>query len=303
MPGNEAVFEVLSIGSGVTSLKKGDWVLPSQTGLGCWRTHLQCEESEVYKIEKEDITIKAAATVGVNGVTAFRLLTGFGYPNPFNDVTKQTRNLDDAEKGWYIQNGANSGVGRMVSQVGKAKGYRGIAIVRARENKAEETALKQEMLDLGAEKCVTDQEAGAKTFKEEVAEWTKDSGTPLQLGLNCVGGDAALNMAKVMAKHSTLVTYGAMARAPMKIPAGMLIFNDLRFQGFWVSEWAKQQPREKQETVQWLLHAYRSGKLLEQPSLDVKWDANTKKDELFEAVQGTLDGYRKGKGIFVFENT
>ena len=36
---------------------------------------------------------------------------------------------------------------------------------------------------------------------------------------------------------ATIVTYGAMARQPLRIPNGQLIFNDIAWRGFWVSRW------------------------------------------------------------------
>lgn len=36
-------------------------------------------------------------------------------------------------------------------------------------------------------------------------------------------------------KGGTLVTYGAMSKQPLAIPAPLLIFKDLRFRGFWAS--------------------------------------------------------------------
>jgi trans-2-enoyl-CoA reductase len=35
----------------------------------------------------------------------------------------------------------------------------------------------------------------------------------------------------------------------------------------------------------------------------VHWNTGTKQEELVDAVQGTLEGYRSGKGIFVFGET
>jgi trans-2-enoyl-CoA reductase len=37
--------------------------------------------------------------------------------------------------------------------------------------------------------------------------------------------------------------------------------------------------------------------------VDVKWDWDTEENTLREAVQGTLEGFRKGKGVFVFGET
>jgi len=35
----------------------------------------------------------------------------------------------------------------------------------------------------------------------------------------------------------------------------------------------------------------------------LKWEWETKQDGLVDAVQGTLEGYRKGKSVFVFGKT
>ena len=66
VPGNEACFEVLGAGSGVKSVKKGDWVIPKHTGLGTWRTHLLVEEEKVMKVDKDGLRSEQVGTVGVS---------------------------------------------------------------------------------------------------------------------------------------------------------------------------------------------------------------------------------------------
>ena len=66
VPGNEACFEVLAAGSGVKSVKKGDWVIAKYTGLGTWRTHLQVEEDKVVRVEKDGLRSEQVGTVGVS---------------------------------------------------------------------------------------------------------------------------------------------------------------------------------------------------------------------------------------------
>ncbi len=63
--------------------------------------------------------------------------------------------LDEGD--WWIQNGANSGVGRAAIQLGKRWGYNSIAVVRSRPGE-EGQKLKSELEDLGATKVVTDEE-------------------------------------------------------------------------------------------------------------------------------------------------
>lgn len=201
---------------------------------------------------------------------------------------------------WFIQNGANSGVGRAAIQLGKEWGYRSIAVVRSRPGEEGEK-LKEDLVDLGATEVVTDEEMQQKGFADQVREWT--GGYPLKLALNCVGGDAAIAMAKPLSSGACMVTYGAMSKSPIRVGASMLIFKDLHFSGFWVSRWSDAHPKEKKRTVHELLGMMRRGEFKDTPMVEVKWDWETEREVLVDAVQGTLEGFRKGKGVFVFGDT
>lgn len=287
MPGNEACFEVLSAGSAAKSVKKGDWVVARQTGLGTWRTHLQVPEDRVTRVEKEGLKAEQVGTVSVNPVTAYRMLKDF-------------QKLKEGE--WFIQNGANSGVGRAALQLGKRWGLKSIAVVRNRPGEEGEK-LKRELQELGATHTVSDEEVAEKGFKEQVKDWTNGGRESVKLALNCVGGDAAMAMAKVLETGGCMVTYGAMSKSPMRVGASMLIFKDLRFEGFWVSRWSDRNLEEKKRTVDEILDLIRKGEFRDVPMMEVPWNWETKKEELVDAVQGTLEGYRKGKGVFVFGDT
>ncbi|KAK5145616.1 hypothetical protein LTR04_001257, partial [Oleoguttula sp. CCFEE 6159] len=78
---------------------------------------------------------------------------------------------------------------------------------------------------------------------------------------------------------------------------------NVHFDGFWVSKWAERNPAEKKRTVEDVLSLTRKGLFKDAPVLEVPWGFETKQEVLVEAVQGTLEGFRKGKGVFVFENT
>ncbi|MCJ1243320.1 mitochondrial 2-enoyl thioester reductase [Trapelia coarctata] len=293
VPGNEACFEVLSTGSGVKSVQKGDWVIAKYTGLGTWRTHLQVEEDRVLRVEKEGLRAEQVGTVGVNPVTAWRMLRDF----------VSLKGEGEGKADWFVQNGANSGVGRAAIQLGKKWGYRCIAIVRDRPGEEGEN-LRRELEELGATKVVTETQLPTREFADEVKEWTQGGADgQVRLGLNCVGGKAATAMARVLAPGAHMVTYGAMSRKAMEIPAGLLIFKNLVFDGFWVSKWSDAHPEEKERTVGELLEMMRRGEFRDTPTVEVPWDWGTEREELVEAVQGTLEGYRKGKGVFMFGDT
>ena len=163
--------------------------------------------------------------------------------------------------------------------------------------------MRRELEELGADKVVSDEEIADRGFAERVMQWTNGGRERVRLALNCVGGDPAVAMAKCLSPGAHLVTYGAMSKSPMRVGASMLIFKDLVFDGFWVSRWSDQHPEEKKATVEEILGMIREGRFRDAPTVEVPWAWETGKAELVRAVEGTLEGRRKGKGVFVFGDT
>ncbi|KAF2115681.1 enoyl-acyl-carrier-proteinreductase 1 mitochondrial precursor [Lophiotrema nucula] len=293
--GNEGVAEVIALGEGAKKdgWKRGDWCLMKGPGFGTWRTHASASTDQIVKLEegvREGITAIQAGTVSINPCTAYRMLKDF---------------VELKEGEWFVQNGANSGVGRAAIQLGKAWGLKSINIIRARENdKEKEDALKQSLYDVGADVVITDAELQSQGIKDMSKEWTNGGREKIRLALNCVNGKAATAMAKLLSSGGAhFVTYGAMSKQPLTIPASMLIFKDIHFDGFWVSKWAERNPEEKKTTVEDVLNMIRKGQFKDVPVDEIKWEWETKGDELIAKVKDTLEGYREGKGVFVFGKT
>lgn len=289
--GNEGVAEVISTGSGVKTLSRGDWVIMKSTCMGTWRTHMEVDESQLIKIDnKEGLSPLQVGTVSVNPCTAYRMLL---------DSAKWSFRGDE----WFIQNGANSGVGRAAIQLGREWGFKSINVIRGRENKEEEQQLRQELLDIGATKVITEEELMGRDIKDQIKEWTNGGREQVKVGLNCVGGKPATALAKFLSPGATMVTYGAMSKQPVILPASLLIFKEINFNGFWVSKWSDRHPDQKKQTVEDVLRLTREGRFKDIPVQECKWGWNTEVDTLRKAVQGTLGGFRAGKGVFVFEET
>jgi trans-2-enoyl-CoA reductase len=149
--------------------------------------------------------------LAVNPPTAYRLLTDFVDLNPGD---------------WVIQNAANSAVGRAVIAIAHAKGLHTINVVRRAE-------LIPELTALGADCVLTDEVPVSKQLV----------GREIKLALNAVGGESARQLAKALAPHGTHVTYGAMAREPVRLDNSLLIFRDIRFRGMWISDWYRRATR------------------------------------------------------------
>lgn len=214
--GNEGVARVLAVGSAVKHLQPGDLVISANPGMGTWREEAICPTKGLIKVPQE-LPIEAAATLLVNPCTAYQML----------------RNIRQLAPGdLIIQNGANSAVGRFVIQLCKIWGIRCISVIRDRP---EYEQLERELFNLGSATVVKAERLPLPETQEYLRSLFK--GQRPVLGLNCVGGQAALDLARLLQDGSPLVTYGAMSKKPLTIPTGMIIFNDIKFCGYWISKW------------------------------------------------------------------
>ena len=262
------------------------------------------EESQLIKVEKEGLSPVQAATVSINPCSAYQMLRHYGpSSNGKGGPGLGMRPLDINSGEWFIQNGANSGVGRAAIQFGKLWGLRSINIVRERDSPEATEALKKELKDLGATVVVTDAEFQAKTWKDQLSEITQKGKEQVGLGLNCVGGKSATAIARSLGEGATMVSYGGMSKQPVQLPLGLLIFKDIRFVGYWLSKMSERNPVERKHMINDILNLMRTGNFKDVPVEEIKWDWDTKEDVLRDAVGQGLKGFRNGKGVFVFGET
>lgn len=236
--GNEGVGQVVAVGSGVTGVKPGDWVIPANPGLGTWRTEAVFGEEELITVPS-DIPLQSAATLGVNPCTAYRMLVDFERLRPGDSI---------------IQNASNSGVGQAVIQIAAARGLRTINVLRDRPDLQK---LTDRLKNLGANHVVTEEELR----KPEMKSFFKDVPQP-RLALNCVGGKSSTELLRHLAPGGTMVTYGGMAKQPVIASVSQLIFKDLKLRGFWLSQWKKDHsPDQFKELILTLCDLIRRGQL------------------------------------------
>ncbi|KAG6484491.1 hypothetical protein ZIOFF_053009 [Zingiber officinale] len=74
--GYEGVGEVYSLGSGVSNLSVGDWIIPSPPSFGTWQTYIVKEENVWHKLDK-GVPMEYAASVTVNPLYAMHMLEDF----------------------------------------------------------------------------------------------------------------------------------------------------------------------------------------------------------------------------------
>ncbi|OBZ81433.1 Trans-2-enoyl-CoA reductase, mitochondrial [Choanephora cucurbitarum] len=276
--GNEGVAEVVAVGDDVSSLKVGDQVVMAKSGYGTWRTHAAGPASDFQLLPKaNNVSLIQKATISVNPCTAYRMLKDF---------------VDLKQGDYVIQNGGNSAVGQAVIQIAKAWGLNTINVVR---NRPQIDQLTQELKDLGATHVVTDDKLGSHDMRKQIKSWV-GSQSPL-LGLNCVGGKSATEMARYIGANGHYVTYGAMSKSPLSLPASLLIFKNIHFHGFWVSKWSDVHSKEERYAMfEDIIQLMSQGKLKEPKWNQVEWDEETMK----RSVEQGISGFATGKQVVLF---
>ena len=209
-PGIEGVGVIDECGPDVAGVEVGDVVLLPHR-FGTWREAGNVSASALVKIGS-DVPLEQAAMLRINPATALVLLREFVALQPGE---------------WVVQNAANSAVGRCVIRLARHFGWRTVNVVRRPE-------LVEELKAEGADVVLVE---GEKT-SAEIKAATGDA--PARLALNAVGGDSAVRLAGALAPGGTIVTYGAMARQPLKIPNGLLIFQNIVWCGLWITRWYQQ---------------------------------------------------------------
>jgi trans-2-enoyl-CoA reductase len=231
VPGTEGIAEVVE--SRGVGFAVGDWVIFLDYAHG-WQESRVVVAADVLLVP-QDVNVLDLAMLKVNPATAWLML-------------ERVRSM---EKPVVLQNAANSGVGRCVIQIARARGWRTVNFVR-------NVALEAELIDLGADAVFSDDEAGLQAAKL----WLQQEKANISLALNAVGGESAVRQLNLLADGGMQVTYGAMGRRPVTVPNQFLIFRDMSLRGFWLSRWLKEASRDEVAAVyEELVTMMRAGQL------------------------------------------
>jgi len=262
-PGFEGAGVVEEIGGSVQGLTVGTQVILPHD-VGTWREACVVKADKLVAVPDE-IKAEQAAMLKINPLTAWRMLHDFVVLQPGD---------------WVIQNAANSAAGRATIQISRELGYQTVNVVRR-------TELIEELRAEGGDVVLLDNE----DLREAAAAAT--NGALIRLGLNAVGGESALRLAKIVAPEATIVTYGAMSLRPLSLPNGLLIFKNLHFTGFWVNKWYEQAtPTQRSETFA------RIFELAQRGLLETKVERAYSLGEFAAAVARASEGQRDGKIVF-----
>lgn len=278
--GNEGVFEVIHTPFSHNSLndsddnsqsfRKGDWVIPLQANQGTWSNYkIINDPKQLIKVNGLDLF--TAATVSVNGVTAYQLVNNF--VNWSNPKVKENE--------WLIQNAGTSNVSKLVSQIAKSRGIKTLSVIRDRDNFNEVAKILEDKY--GATKVISESQSNDKSFAKGELHNILGPNASIKLALNSVGGKSSAAIARKLVNNSVMVTYGGMSKQPVTLPTSLHIFKGLSSLGYWVTEINKKNPEIKVKTVKEFTKLYNEDKIIS-PKDDIEileWDVNKFTDDEF----------------------
>jgi len=184
VPGYDGVAQVLRCGRNVTALTPGDFAIPSQFGLGTWRSHAVVSPTELQKIpEPKDPIFASLLRLGVS--TAYCLV---------QDMTS----LKTGDR--IIVNAGTSVVAQFVTQFARRRGVGVIHVVRDRAPHQMDS-LRKTLRDAGAEDLLTEEE-----LVVQCSALRKTGKT--MLGLDAVFGDSGMAILAALSDGGTFVQLG-----------------------------------------------------------------------------------------------
>ncbi|HEX7316348.1 MAG TPA: zinc-dependent alcohol dehydrogenase family protein [Pyrinomonadaceae bacterium] len=219
-PGLEGMGEVAEVGEGVTHLRAGQRVIPLGVA-GTWQEYVVAPAAQLIPVP-DSVSDQTAAQFVVNPLTAWIM-------------TVEELSLQPGE--WLLQTAAGSTLGRVVLQIAKRRGFKTINVVRRREQG-------EELKALGADEiiCTDEEEIPAR-----VREITGKEG--LKKAIDAVGGETGGAVVSALARGGVLLVYGLLSGRPMPVDSGQMIFTSSTVRGFWLGEWMRSAPPERQQAV------------------------------------------------------
>lgn len=264
-PGVEGVGVIEELGLGVNEFKVGQRVIPVGAP-GTWQEYILAQSDEVIRCP-DAINDATASQFVVNALTAWVMTT-------------EELALRPGE--WLLQTAAGSALGRIVLQLSRLRGFKTINVVRRREQV-------DELKELGAEEVIC---SADESLVERVMAVTNQAGA--RAAIDAVGGKLGGKVASVLGRGGTMLVYGLLSLEHVPLNTGRMIFRSTTVRGFWLDDWFRSTPAEKQREIGGaLLGLMAAGEVV--PAVEAEYELK----DVVEAVRHAERPGRRGKILLV----
>lgn len=199
---------VVEQGDAAGKVKAGTRVM--FTAIGTWKEYVCVPAALVIPVPPQ-MSDEVACQAFVNPMTAYGMIEESG--------------LQAGE--WLLITAGASAFGKFAIQMAKAKGIKVAATVR-------HDAQREVLEKLGADLVVNTE---SEKLQKVVPEKT-DGG--VQVIFDAVGGMLGAKALACLRPKGRMMIFGALALENMPVNSGLLIFKNLRIEGFWLSTWVEE---------------------------------------------------------------
>lgn len=270
IPGFEGVGVVEQSGGGLLGwLRKGKRVALISDSAGTWA---------------EQVVVPAKVCVPVPDSVPDEQAAMF-FVNPITAVAMVRHVLRVRPGQLLLQTAAGSALGGIVIRLAKKYGFKTIDVVRRREQIAE-------LKELGSTHPICEADG---PIDEQVRAIAKGQGVPHVL--DCVGGAAGSAAIRCLGPHGRAIIYGVLSAQTLEVDPRFLITNSKKVEGFWLSDWLKNQ------SIPTMLKTFRLVKqLMQEGVVQAKVAAVYDMNQIDQAVQHVNGGARGGKIVLRLGN-
>ncbi|KAI5082352.1 hypothetical protein GOP47_0002095 [Adiantum capillus-veneris] len=197
VPGSEGVGIVHQVGEGITTVRRGERVIPViywnylvAKGQGAWQDFVEVAETDLI-ILSENIPDEAASLFIISPWTVYGLLQDLAIPRGE----------------FLLQTAGGSVIGRLVIQLAKHWGIKTISLIRREE-------LREELLELGADEVIN---SSKEDVIAKVLEITKGRGA--YAGIDVIAGVSTKVVAASVRDYGDIYVYGMISSPDVVVAA------------------------------------------------------------------------------------
>lgn len=235
-------------------------------GIGTWREYVCVPAAGVIPVPPQ-MPDEVACQAFVNPMTAYGMLLESG--------------LKDGE--WLLVTAGASAFGKFAIQMAKTRGIKVAATVRHESQK-------KDLQELGADLVVNSEN---EKVHKVIPEKTEGG---VHVIFDAVGGILGAKALACLRPKGKMMVFGALALENMPVNSGLLIFKNLKIEGFWLSTWIEEIGEEDRKKAFSTVFGFL---MQEDSKVDVAGKYSL--DQFKEAIEAYEKPGRNGKILLVSE--